>query len=125
MKTTYTEEGFWQEARPYSTEGKWCINYSTILTKLIQTAGKYCKRYASDLFYDWMTIDRKLNEGKEFDETFIFGFRDDGVDSKIQYETRKENAAIYGEPYHEVWELKITTDIKERDITMELNLIEN
>ena len=31
-------------------EGKWEINYSSILTRLIQEAGRWCEYYASDLF---------------------------------------------------------------------------
>ena len=35
------------------SKGKWEINYSSILTKLIQEAGRWTERYASDLFLGW------------------------------------------------------------------------
>lgn len=31
-------------------KGGWRINYSSILSKLIQEAGRWCEHYASDLF---------------------------------------------------------------------------
>ena len=34
-------------------EGKWEINTSFILTRLIQEAGRWCESFASDLFVQW------------------------------------------------------------------------
>ena len=47
-----TESGFWSDSWH-----KWDINYSSILTLLIKEAAK-CKRYSSDLFIDWRSIDQ-------------------------------------------------------------------
>lgn len=45
-------------------QGNWEINYSSILTKLIQEAGRWCEHYASDLFITWKhNIDKKLDDG--------------------------------------------------------------
>lgn len=38
------------------------INYSSILTKLIQECGRLCEFYASDLFITWNSIVQKLKE---------------------------------------------------------------
>ena len=43
------------------SKGKWEINYSSILTKLIQEAGRWTERYASDLFLGWKEIDEILS----------------------------------------------------------------
>ena len=124
MTTRIEEKGYWAEMRPYSREGHWEINYSSILTKLIQSAGKYCKYYASDLFIDWRSIDRAIESGLPIDDTWIFAMRDMGVDHKSFYEARKNQRDIYGSGnYHEVWQLTIKTH--ESDISMVLELIEN
>lgn len=99
---------------------EWGINYSDILTELIQSAGKYCKRYASDLFIDWYVINNKLREGNDIDETYIFAMRTDGVDHKTFYEARKDEGYLY----KEVWKLEIKGDTETRDIEMVLTLIE-
>lgn len=125
MTTHYEARGNWIESRPYSTEGRWDICYADILTQLIKSCGKYCEKYASDLFIDWQIIVELLEEGKEIDETRIFAIRDYGVDHKEYYEIKMNNKEMYPETYHEVWELIIKGDVAKRDITMELNLIAN
>lgn len=122
MITHYIAKGNWIENRPYSKDGHWDINYSDILTQLIQSTGRYCKRYASDLFIDWNSIVRKLEKGENIDDTYIFALRTEGVDGNSFYQCRMENG---GYPYHEVWELKVTGNVEEREIVMELNLIAN
>ena len=63
----------------YYSEGKWDINYSSILTHLIQWTGRMCERFASDLFISWSSIVEELTE-PDIDKTFLFGLREDGVD---------------------------------------------
>ena len=88
-------------------EGKWEINYSSILTRLIQEAGRWCEHYASDLFVQWKyKIDQKLDNGTLYTNTFIFAFRDSGVDSEEWYENHK-NEHNY---YRAVWFLDVLTD---------------
>lgn len=62
------------------SEGKWEINYSSILTKLIQAAGTTCKSYASDLFIDWPLVVTEINQNEAEEINFLFGFRDSGID---------------------------------------------
>ena len=88
-------------------EGKWEINYSSILTRLIQEAGRWCESYASDLFVQWKyKIDQKLDNGTLYTDTFVFAFRDSGVDSEEWYENHK-NEHNY---YRAVWFLDVLTD---------------
>ena len=88
-------------------EGKWEINYSSILTRLIQEAGRWCESYASDLFVQWKYgIDQKLDNGTLYTDTFVFAFRDSGVDSEEWYENHK-NEHNY---YRTVWYLDVLTD---------------
>ena len=124
MATHYEAEGQWIENRPYSKVGHWDINYSDILTQLIQSCGRYCKRYASDLFIDWQDVVRELEKGEPINETYIFGIRTDGVDHKSFYEQRKDSKSKY-DWYHEVWELTIKSTEDGRWLNMELNLIAN
>ena len=124
MRTEFKATGQWIESKPHSTEGRWDVNYSTILTQLIKSVGKYCESYASDLFTDWQRIVRQLESGFPINETYIFAIRTNGVDHKEFYEVRKANPGMYGEPYHEVWQLNITTE-DDKWIDMELKLIEN
>lgn len=93
----------------YETDGKLNINHSSILTKLIQEAGK-CNRYSSDLFYSWEYILQKLKDKEISDsETFLFGFRENGVDGNGYILARFENACMYGDLYRKIYRLDITS----------------
>lgn len=88
-------------------KGKWEINYSSILTKLIQEAGRWCEYYASDLFILWKyDIDKKLNDGTMNTEQFVFGFRNDGIDRKEWYKLHKNDT----DRYRAVWFLDVTVN---------------
>ena len=102
LSGTITETGSYNPL-----EGKWEINYSSILTRLIQEAGRWCESYASDLFVQWKyRIDQKLDNGTLYTDTFVFAFRDSGVDSEEWYENHK-NEHNY---YRAVWYLDVLTD---------------
>ena len=97
-------------------EGKWEINTSSILTRLIQEAGRWCEHYASDLFVQWKyRIDNKLDDGTLETDTFVFAMYDCGVHHKAFYENHK-NEPNY---YREIWFLDVVTD--EGKITMTLH----
>lgn len=85
------------------------INYSDILTKLIQEAGRWCRRYASDLFIDWEVIDRHIKERTIRSGSYLFGFREDGVDDKT-YILHRYNADEPRETYRAIWRLDIVVD---------------
>ena len=111
LSGTITETGSYNPL-----EGKWEINYSSILTRLIQEAGRWCESYASDLFVQWKyKIDQKLDNGTLEIDTFVFAFRDSGVDSEEWYENHK-NEHNY---YRAVWFLDV--EINEGKIKMTLH----
>jgi hypothetical protein len=84
---------------------KWDINYSSILTKLIQEAGRWCEHYASDLFIYWSSIVEKLDNGTMETSQYVFAFYDSGVADKNSYE-HCQNRNIY----RKVWFLDVKTD---------------
>ena len=93
-----------REIGSYSpSKGKWEINYSSILTKLIQEAGRWTERYASDLFLGWEEIDEILSNPITESTSRIFAFREAGVDGDIFYEHNKSNPHYY----RAVWKLEI------------------
>lgn len=81
----FTKSDWYKSVVSYGTwsnhHAKWDVNYSAILTELIQNAGRWCERYASDLFIDWMTIEEYLRCKDIENRSFLFGFRQDGVDN--------------------------------------------
>lgn len=110
------EEG--SQHSSFSGDG-WNINYSFILTKLIQEAGRWCESYASDLFISWSSIDEKLKKGEDINYTYLFGFRQSGVDHKDWVEAK----GINNSEYRSVWVLRIDTDEVKNKIVMELGRI--
>ena len=93
----------------------WDINYSDILTELIQYAGRYCEHYASDLFIIWKyCVEDKLKDRDLESFSITFGFREFGVDQDISTDTERivvaknlKNNSYY---YRKVAKLDITID---------------
>lgn len=110
--------------RPMSEDD---INISTIGTILIQTAGRWCEHYASDLFIGWDQLRAKIKKHIETTDIInndeeVFGFRKSGVD----HDTYVYNHIINGENidnyYSKLYMVKITDkeseDSKTTDITL-------
>ena len=112
MRLVKRETGQWYN-------GKWNINYSGILTKLIQIAGQTCKQYASDLFIDWKHIDEMIEEAHQISKEWEFGFRESGVDHKAYVDcTREDGPEAMKRRYKSLYLLKVDGDGDE--IQMEL-----
>ena len=95
------------------------INYSSILTKLIQECGRLCESYASDLFIDWSTIDKKLQEKTLETSVHLFGIREMGVDHNEFILSRYNNYGYHARyEYRKMYRLNIIVDGD--SITMEL-----
>lgn len=110
-----------------NSDGKIEVNLSSIFTRLIQEAGRWCESYASDILVDIDSVKNclKLNveEWKddrhyETDENgndmlhFAFGFRQSGVDHKewiIENQKSEQRKYHY---YRAIWDLEITNDRK-------------
>ena len=106
-------------------DSQWSINYSDILTKLIQYAGRYCESYASDLFIIWKyNIDDKLKDRNLESFTLKLGFRESGVDHELSNDPERipitnnlENCGSYY--YRKLATLEI--EIDKENIKMTLN----
>lgn len=86
------------------------INTSSILTKLIQSAGRFCESYASDLFISWQTVLRDM-ERDELQETYLFGMREQGVDHASFILSRFNSDAIVAHyEYRQMWRLYTNVD---------------
>ena len=101
--------------------GKYDINYSSILTRLIQEAGRFCEYYASDLFIDWSSVMRYIDTAEAQEKkTFFFGFRQMGVDGNSFVESRF-TSGMYADPekeYRSLCRLDIDTDGDEMEMTL-------
>lgn len=92
----------------------WKINTSSILTKLIQEAGRWCENYASDLFILWGSIKKQLEEATIEPGEYVFAFRESGVDNNEAYRLYADTENYY----RAVWILDVS--IHERNIIMKL-----
>lgn len=105
----------------YNGEANWNVNYSSILTKLIQEAGRWCEYYASDLFIDWKNNVELLMEDADCrGAKLIFGFRQSGVDH-LSYVLSHFNNNGSPDYYRAVWVLEIEVDNGE--MTMNLGKV--
>lgn len=87
------------------------VNYSRILTILIQEAGRVCVDYASDLFISWESLldeaEKKMKEKANFTLTTFFGFREQGVDGPLYINEKLSNENMYGDPYASIYRLDV------------------
>ena len=99
------------------------INYSSILTRLIQECGRLCESYASDLFITWNGIIQKLKEKTMGISSYLFGIRELGVDSNEFVINRYNNYGSYARhEYRKIYRLDII--VEGDSIRMELYEIE-
>ena len=87
------------------------INYSSILTKLIQECGRLCESYASDLFIIWNGIARKLEKKVMETSAYLFGIREMGVDHSEFVLSRYNNNGCYAMyEYRKIYRIDIIVD---------------
>lgn len=93
------------EASGSWTGGVYMLNSSSILTRLIQEAGRWCEHYASDLFIWWKAVETSLLVREEdAARTFIFGMCQDGVDGAGTYVRKTGGDYAFSHPeYRAVW----------------------
>ena len=116
-------EGNWSKPL-FESEPCWNLNYSSILTQLIQYAGRYCESYASDLFIIWKyNVENKLKDPDLENYTIWFGFREMGVDNDKS--TDEERIAVRKNmkenPYYYRKVAKLDVIVEGNKIIMELN----
>lgn len=123
VRELYNKEG----RRMYSftdRRGRWSADTSEILSFLIGKAGKYCKRFASDLFISWQDVDHALSDGNYEGGRFIFAFRDEGVDGNNFTIARLGSPIMYGKhPYRAIYVLDI--DVAGDEMRLSLKEMEN
>ena len=116
MEKVYAEaDGYWSDYQQ-----KFDVNYSSILTKLIQEAGRFCESYASDLFIDWAKVDRFMEDSEFTSAKLVFGFRKSGVDH-LEYVLCNLNNGCSMDYYRSVWILEIHAE--GREMTMKLGKV--
>lgn len=115
-KCKFHDAGYWRYAWQswYNKDG-FDINCSSILTSLIQKAGRWCERYASDLFIIWSSLEKRLEDINYTGEKLVLGFRESGVD-KNEIVVRNYNANSYY--YREIVTLEIVVDDGRIDMYM-------
>lgn len=94
--------------------GKYEINYSSVLSCLICAAGRYCESYASDLFIDWNTVLEFIDSASETDDdmktSFLFGFRESGIDHNSFVFSHYDSAGQYAQyRYRAMYRLDVET----------------
>lgn len=99
------------------------INYSSVLTKLIQECGRLCESYASDLFITWNEIYQKIKEKTMETSAYLFGIREMGVDHNEFVVSRYNNNGCYAKyEYRKIYRLDVV--VSGDVIKMELYEIE-
>ena len=96
------------------------INYSEILSKLIEEAGIHCKAHASDLFILWQHFLNDVSkQDKDGTVTEYFGFRELGVDHESFIKVKLENEDVYGKD-HYASIFRLDCSIHKEVVTMKL-----
>lgn len=101
MQTPITADG-------QIANGEVSVNYSSILTKLIQEAGRWCKAYASDLFIFWNAVINALENCQVDNASYLFGFYETGVDNaKSIINQYQATGYAAGLRYRAIWKLDV------------------
>ena len=86
-------------------------NHSTIVTKMVQLAGRICERFASDIVYDADAFIEAIDNNENFDR-YLF-FRENGVTAFKP----KDVECIEGTDYIQAWHLTYDAETKEQEFT--------
>lgn len=86
-------------------------NWSRVVSKMIQLAGRYCERFASDITYDVNAFIKAIEEGQDHNR-YLF-FRESGV-TALSLEDIK---AIESIEYIQAWHLTYNAETEEQELT--------
>lgn len=86
-------------------------NHSTIVTKMVQLAGRICEYYTSDIVYDAEAFMKAVENNEDFDR-YLF-FREMGVTAFKP----KDVERIEGVSYIQAWHLTYNAETKEQEFT--------
>ncbi len=98
----------------------WNVNYTYVLSRLIQEAGRWCPSYVSDLFDTWKDIDKDIKDGTLGAGQWFFAFSYDGIEGYQQVKERCEHDPCM-RAYAALWVLDIRTNTF--DTLMEMRLV--
>ena len=92
-------------------------NHSTIVSKMVQLAGRLCEHYASDIVYDAEAFIEAINNNEDFDRYLVF--REMGVTTFKP----EDIECIEGITYIQSWHLTYDAETQEQEFTRtEINL---
>lgn len=86
-------------------------NWSRVVSKMVQLAGRYCERFASDIVYDAESFINAIENKKDYDR-YLF-FRESGVTTL----SPKNVNAIESTDYIQAWHLTYKAETKEQELT--------
>jgi hypothetical protein len=86
-------------------------NWSRVVSRMVQLAGRYCESFASDIYYDIDTFVRHINEKTDYDR-YLF-FRESGV-TALSLEDVK---AIEGTDFIQAWHLTYNAKTEKQELT--------
>lgn len=104
------------------------LNLSTIASKLIEQAGRWCERYASDVIITWDTvrdiINKHVSSAEKLETEYVaFGFRRNGVDSNNFIASRLHNYVYDGlKEYTHIFVVEIKDTLYDDFKTMYVSL---
>jgi hypothetical protein len=86
-------------------------SWNRVVSKMVQLAGRYCERFASDIYYDIDAFVRHINENTDYDR-YLF-FRESGV-TVLSLENV---TAIEGVDFIQAWHLTYNAETKKQELT--------
>jgi hypothetical protein len=86
-------------------------NWSRVVSKMVELAGRYCERFASDIVYDAKSFINAIEDKTDFDR-YLF-FRESGV-TALSLEDVK---AIESTDYIQAWHLTYKAETEEQELT--------
>lgn len=86
-------------------------NWSPVVSKMVELAGRYCERFASDIFYDAHSLIRAIDENRNHD-MYLF-FRDSGVTALAP----EHIESIDGTDFIQAWHLTYNAETEEQEFT--------
>jgi hypothetical protein len=86
-------------------------NWSRVVSKMVQLAGRYCERFASDIYYDIDSFTGHIRDKVDFDR-YLF-FRESGVTALSPVDI----AAIEDTDYIQAWHLTYNAETEEQELT--------
>lgn len=86
-------------------------NWSRVVTKMVQLAGRFCENYASDIYYDIDTFVRHINDKVSYNR-YLF-FRECGVTALAPEHVN----SIENTEFIQAWHLTYNAETEQQELT--------